>query len=668
MDDPSNERGEFFKLLFSGCEGKVELRAFPSKQRTFTRLPKAIETFCDKHRGEDVYYGVATRNGKGGGKDNLVHVPGLWVDIDHLTETEIDERLRGFALKPTIGVHSGHGFHGIWKFKEPEPPHPKLEVYLGALTRSLEGDTQAAELARILRIPGTTNHKKPEAPVTLLWMDGKEYDPSDFDFLLAAEDEKGSRDSTEKRSTDLSLAGVLEGERNATAARLAGRYFAKGLSEEEVIPILESWNQKNNPPLDDGELIQVIKSVNKTHNRNHPPSGMIPENEEDETDRILARELAFPPHLLTGVAGDFAKLYHQYIEPPEVFLFFAFLTCLGSLLSGKLTLKSELKPQPRLFTLCLGESADVKKSRGNDKGADFFRDFFMDAFWTCFGIGSPEGLQKLLNKAPGGRLILIADEFRALINKGQITGSVMIPCLNTLFEKNKYESQTKTSELKIENAHLSLLGASTTATYETLWDGQTLDIGFTNRLFLVPGFVGPRRIALPKEIPHEEKKELAARVAGNVTLVGDYFEMDVAEDALSQFEDWYLSLEQSIHARRLDTYAHRLMPLLAINEGKFVVDAEIVDKALQVMDWQLKVRKQLDPIDADNKTAAMEQRIRRALSNGPLSERELKRRVHYDRYGIWFFKRALENLRLGQTPEIAQDENKRWGVTMFCTR
>ena len=58
-----------------------------------------------------------------------------------------------------------------------------------------------------------------------------------------------------------SLKGVEEGERNDTAAKLAGRYIGKGLSDEEVKSILTTWNKKNHPPLSQTEIIVIIKSI-----------------------------------------------------------------------------------------------------------------------------------------------------------------------------------------------------------------------------------------------------------------------------------------------------------------------------------------------------------------------------------------------------------------------
>ncbi len=57
------------------------------------------------------------------------------------------------------------------------------------------------------------------------------------------------------------LKGVSQGERNNAATRLAGRYFQKDLSKSEVLDLLTLWNQRNRPPLPDGELGYVVNNI-----------------------------------------------------------------------------------------------------------------------------------------------------------------------------------------------------------------------------------------------------------------------------------------------------------------------------------------------------------------------------------------------------------------------
>ncbi|MGO8942110.1 MAG: hypothetical protein ACLQJ7_00340 [Syntrophobacteraceae bacterium] len=370
-------------------------------------------------------------------------------------------------------------------------------------------------------------------------------------------------------------------------------------------------------------------------------------------------ENLFPSSIMAGVAGEFTDLYGSYLETPQPFLFMSFLTCLGAVLADRLTLESEIRPQPRLYTILLGESADDRKSTAISKTKDFFKAALGDKFNFCMGIGSAEGLQRSLDR--NSKQLLCFDEFKQVVSKCNIQASVLLPCLTTLFESNEYETNTKSKHFKMENAYVSLLAASTIQTYQNTWESAFTDIGFNNRLFLVPGS-GERRFSIPTKISETEKRIIQSGLDNIIRFTERNPEIQISPEATSLYHEWYMGCEKSIHVKRLDVYALRLMTLLAANEQKSCVDEEIINKATALCDWQLEVRKLHDPIDADNKMAKMEGNIRRHLAGGPLSERDLRRKTNADRCGLWIFQTARDNLR--KSSEICADSKTgTWKLT-----
>lgn len=121
--------------------------------------------FAEDGRGRDVYVGVFPRASEAGGNDAVHEARWIYADVD------------GAARAPAgcdIAVASGGGVHAYWRL-------PKPVVTLGRdrdrFVRSLfawqkrnGGDPGAKDLARILRVPGTHNHKpgRDHAPVTLI--------------------------------------------------------------------------------------------------------------------------------------------------------------------------------------------------------------------------------------------------------------------------------------------------------------------------------------------------------------------------------------------------------------------------------------------------------------------------------------------------------------------
>jgi hypothetical protein len=421
------------------------------------------------------------------------------------------------------------------------------------------------------------------------------------------------------------LKGVGKGSRNQTAASLAGRYFSKGLSEEEVAQLLLTWNKSNRPPLPESEITRTVQSIHSRHKQNHP--------QPDKSNQF--------PDIMSGVAGEFAALYSSHLEVPSHFLYMGFLACLGIVVADRLTLASEVRPQPRLYVVLLGESADDRKSTALLKVTEFFRDA-VDGFHVCWGVGSAEGLQERLEES--NQLLLCFDELKQFISKCKIKTSVLLPCVNTLFESNRYENRTKQSDVRIENAYLTLLAASTIQTYENTWTSQFTDIGFNNRLFLVPG-TGERRFPIPAMIPEANKQQLQRGLAEILGHVGPRLELHRTPAATDLYARWYKARPKSIHAKRLDTYAMRFMTLLAVNELKQEVDEQVVRQVISLCDWQYQVRELHDPIDADNSVAKMEESIRRNLrTKGPLKDWELKRGVNAHKAGLWAYDKAKKNL------------------------
>jgi len=240
--------------------------------------------------------------------------------------------------------------------------------------------------------------------------------------------------------------------------------------------------------------------------------------------------------------------------------------------------------------------------------------------------------------------LLVIDELKAFMGKCKIQSSVLLPCVNTLFEQNDYQNKTANSDIKLEGVHLSLLSACTVETYESAWDASFTDIGFTNRIFIVPAG-GDKRFSMPRRIPEKEKQYIKLMLYGMLHWIGEGLELSISEGARRKYDKWYDNLERSIHTKRLDTYAVRFMLLFAVNDFKAEIDEVIVEKAVALANWQLAMRRQYDPIDAETRAAAMEERIRRRLKIKPHSDRELRQRCNANRFGIRIYQWALTNLK-----------------------
>jgi hypothetical protein len=356
----------------------------------------------------------------------------------------------------------------------------------------------------------------------------------------------------------------------------------------------------------------------------------------------------FPLGVMSGVAKRHAELFSSYLEQPAEFFYVSFLTCLGAMIAGRVGITSEVSPDPRLYTLILGDSADDRKSTAIKKTMPLF----VDKFHRCNGVGSAEGLQSVLSKHPS--TLLVYDEFKSFISKARIDSSVLLECVSSLFEDNLYDNHTKMESIELRDIYLSILAASTIDTYEGTWSSAFTDLGLNNRMFIVPGS-GSRRFPSPKMIPEADKQSLVAGISEIDAFVGKYRRFPWGEGAEEYYNKWYLSLSTSIHTKRIDGYAWRLALIIASNDMADKITLDIIKRAIKMVDWQISVRQIYDPIDADTPLASMEERIRRYLAahNGRATQRQLSLDCHAHRSGIDCFKRAIGNLRING--EIARN-------------
>jgi hypothetical protein len=120
---------------------------------------EALADLVRRHRelGEEVFCTPLTRRRPRPGKAGEV-LPGrvVWVDID---ESARLERLRSFPHRPHLVVYSGSGgAHAYWRLAERLPP-AALEEANRKLAHRLGADLAVTDRARIMRVPGSFNHK-----------------------------------------------------------------------------------------------------------------------------------------------------------------------------------------------------------------------------------------------------------------------------------------------------------------------------------------------------------------------------------------------------------------------------------------------------------------------------------------------------------------------------
>ena len=210
--------------------------------------------------GWDAYVGILPRVRTGGkAEDVWPTATVLWCDVDakdfcrigcnggdHKSDA-LDAVLK-FPATPSAIIDSGHGFHCYWKLRTPADTPDAVEANR-AIAHWLGGD-KCFDAPRILRVPGTRNHKDPDnpIPVRILKLDTlRLYDLSDFteqiEYLHSSETRRtvpitDRRDDAPDWLKDLINTEPPKGTRSETEFRAALWMARYGYSDDEILSAL----------------------------------------------------------------------------------------------------------------------------------------------------------------------------------------------------------------------------------------------------------------------------------------------------------------------------------------------------------------------------------------------------------------------------------------------
>lgn len=212
MDDITR----YFNVLFGEIppDQWLLLWRLADKRSFWFRDLKLAEEFCRENAATSVYAGMGLSPENFGPSKRceagrVTAVGGLWSDLDTLSPAHQKKNLPPTMkdalsilpseFPPTMVVHSGHGLQAYWALKELEIfDDPGERQAMQELTerwhRLISWRAQAKrwsvdatyDLARILRVPGTTNIKIPTDPVVarIIELNERRYNLSEFEEYL----------------------------------------------------------------------------------------------------------------------------------------------------------------------------------------------------------------------------------------------------------------------------------------------------------------------------------------------------------------------------------------------------------------------------------------------------------------------------------------------------
>jgi len=208
----------FLDMLYGNKEdGYIQIWELSDtkKESHWFKTPEDAAAFVENEKRElNVYVGVALAP-KDFGKaercpgNETIAIPGFWLDLDiadpvahqktNLPPNMAEARkfLGSFPLDPSVVIHSGHGLQAWWLFEEPwyfeDENDRDAAAYMAkrfvytfkemAKRKHWEIDS-VHDLARVMRVPGTVNHKDIPVDVKILYQEGHRYTVDDIEQYL----------------------------------------------------------------------------------------------------------------------------------------------------------------------------------------------------------------------------------------------------------------------------------------------------------------------------------------------------------------------------------------------------------------------------------------------------------------------------------------------------
>lgn len=218
--------------------------------------------------------------------DEVIWIPAFFMDIDTMTgskanaqvpeniETAVD-LVRGLEFQPSAIINSGNGIHAYMKLSNPikvsSPEELQLvtkqmrafaETASKALGNFPDLDTSASEPARVLRIPGTHNHKREPLPVTVIELTGQTYPLNTLTSWAGAIEQRKPFKATPENDRFELPAVIGEGGRNNMLHKYGLSRRSYGATDQEVETALYAANRDRcRPSLPESEVRTIIRSV-----------------------------------------------------------------------------------------------------------------------------------------------------------------------------------------------------------------------------------------------------------------------------------------------------------------------------------------------------------------------------------------------------------------------
>lgn len=406
----------------------------------------------------------------------------------------------------------------------------------------------------------------------------------------------------------------------------------------------------------------------------------------------------YPDHVWDGTLyGDFARICAEGNHIPKRFFIEALKTVAGAVIGGQIRIHRMADLEARFYVILIGPASQGKTTAVKWAERVFPENLlFVDEgphgnIGACHGgVGSGNGIQRLFGIST--RALMDDDEIAKLFDKMGIpsSGESLLANVLALYEgTHTIGNLTKTDKTGPVEAHLSILGCITPDKWETIFTKTgAVGSGMLSRLNLIDSIdtetVSPLEDPDPADMTKFKAEFIPRLIQLEANPVVCYFSSGARQE-LTKFTEWLnarpeeadckarlntLVLRNAMHMswllnRPMDikdipphpVTGHQLFDAPVMNVA---IDRDIIQRSVELAEYELAVRKTRRPIDADNAWAIMEQKIEALVeSRGKITRSECYRATNARRAGLQVFKLAIQNLWEAKAINVISEETGR---------
>jgi Bifunctional DNA primase/polymerase, N-terminal len=383
----------------------------------------------------------------------------------------------------------------------------------------------------------------------------------------------------------------------------------------------------------------------------------------DEVGEIpVIEQVAYPKFPYWVMKGT--SIYDGFIEPicavntrfPE-FMFMPAVTLMLNYLALKVTIKAKPKLIPTIWMVSVGKKGRVIKSSCVNDSIDYFRSIGIigqgnsttmaggkSLIWTA---GSTEGLGMEMARTNCRNAVLFYDELGVMTSKARIEASSMAKHLMTMYESGQFSNTIKARKENFDfppgTYCASIIACNAEKTFlSNMGPILKANEGMDERWFYL---YQPD----PKTWPVNKDYVYVNTVVG-AQETKKRIDKAVLQGAF-EIEDFFGRLnDMAAINNRMGVTLARLALYFAVDLGKDSIDDECFERAAAVVKYELAVKRYLQVPEGATLEGQLQSEIISFLvrSGGRITNTELGRRMHPERYGTSLWNKVYQGLLHGR--------------------